>query len=164
MSRSCISHCFQNEALLQKTSLTDDRISKRGKISLFKGKWESCILRWQMAVLGCEHRCQWNTFNLRREHGAPVWSLQMHFAKKRKCICSSEKYAIGSHFLTFLIHSICITIVDVMSAPYVILLVLGYYVFWGMQGCTICASLAAWLWENGERMRKWRGNGERMRK
>ena len=32
------------------------------------------------------------------------------------------------------------------------------------QGFTSCASMAAWLWENGERMRKWRGNGERMRK
>ena len=31
------------------------------------------------------------------------------------------------------------------------------------QGCTSCASLAAWLWENGERMRKWRGR-DRMRK
>ena len=129
--------------------VSDDRISNRGKISLFKGKWKSWILRWQMAVLGCEHRCQWNTFNLRREHGAPVWSLQMHFAKKRKCICSSEKYAIRSRFLIFVINSISIMIVDVMSPPYVILLVLGYYVFWGMQGCTSCASLAAWLWKNG---------------
>ena len=32
------------------------------------------------------------------------------------------------------------------------------------QGCISCASLATWLWENGERMRKWKGNGERMRK
>ena len=32
------------------------------------------------------------------------------------------------------------------------------------QGCTSCASLPAWLWENGERMRKWRVHGERMRK
>ena len=32
------------------------------------------------------------------------------------------------------------------------------------QGCTTCGSLAAGLRENGERMRKWRGNGEIMRK
>ena len=33
-----------------------------------------------------------------------------------------------------------------------------------VQGCTTCTILAAWLWENGERIRKWRGNGEKMRK
>ena len=32
------------------------------------------------------------------------------------------------------------------------------------QGCTSCAILPAWLWERGERMKKWRGNGEKMRK
>ena len=31
------------------------------------------------------------------------------------------------------------------------------------QGCTTCCSLAAGLRENGERMRKWRRNGERTR-
>ena len=32
------------------------------------------------------------------------------------------------------------------------------------QGLASCASVPAWVWENGERMRKWRGNRERMRK
>ena len=32
------------------------------------------------------------------------------------------------------------------------------------QGCTNCGILASWLQENGERMRKLRGNGEKMRK
>ena len=65
----------------------------------------------------------------------------MHFAKKRKCICSSEKYAIRSRFLIFLINSIAIMIVDVMSPPYVILLVLGYYVF---GGCRAAQFVPAW--------------------
>ena len=31
-----------------------------------------------------------------------------------------------------------------------------------VQGCTTCGGLAARLWENGKKMRKWRGNGEEM--
>ena len=33
-----------------------------------------------------------------------------------------------------------------------------------VQGCTTCTSLAAWLWENWEKIRKWRENGEKMRR
>ena len=52
-------------------------------------------------------------------------------------------------------------IVDVMSPPYVILLVLGYYVFWGMQGWTSCASLAVRKWRENEKLkRKWGENEE----
>ena len=56
-------------------------------LNLVKGVWKACLLLWQMAALGFEHSCQWNTFNLRREHGAPVWSLQMHFEKENVHLC-----------------------------------------------------------------------------
>ena len=38
----------------------------------------------------------------------------------------------------------------------------GRDIFSQHQGCTTCCILASGMWENGERMRKWRGNGEEM--
>ena len=56
-----------------------------------------------------------------------------------------------------------------LFAPYSLLhypyIVIWYvYVIWYVQGYTTCCILASGMRENVDIMRKWRGNGERMRK
>ena len=60
-------------------------------------------------------------------------------------------------------YCLCAIFVCVLS----VCAIFAFFFLWSIrqkQGCTSFASLAAWLWETGEWMRKWRGNGERMRK
>ena len=65
-----------------------------------------------------EHSCQWNIFKL-RENMELLFEVCKCTLKKRTFICvtSFEKYAIGSYLLIFVIDSICMTFVEVMSAP-----------------------------------------------
>ena len=55
--------------------------------------------------------------------------------KKRTFICvtSFEKYAIGSYLLIFVIDSICMIFVKVMSAPWVLFSCYVINNFWGID-------------------------------
>ena len=60
-------------------------------------------------------------------------------------------------------YCLCAIFVCVLS----VCAIFAFFLLWSIrqkQGCTSFASLAAWLWETGEWMRKWRGNWERMRR
>ena len=122
LRRSRVSHCFQKEVLpiLNKTSYLRIELPLEAKSVFFQryivGCLEPFLPLWESMYTAFTDGSMVSTWGKNIEILSEVCKCTL---KKRTFICvtSFEKYAIGSYLLIFVIDSICMIFVEVMSAP-----------------------------------------------